>query len=256
MIPAVMLPGSDADYHDERRRWWDSNAVFWSHYLEQATAHLSVFEIIEEDIARWHERAGKPMSLFDLGFGDGTFLRRMRARFPDAELSGIDFSDGMVSLARESSPDSDIVFGRGDFETGTGIPKGTSQYVTAILSFAEAADLDASFDTASRLLQPDGVCVVVYLDAVVDIARHAEDMPRAEALSPMLFSGGFVYTRHFRFGHEKSPAPYSRVVRLEQEYERAAARHSLIPMQKRWIGGHPLAERMPPVYCVTYFQKT
>ena len=44
-------------------------------------------------------------SLVDIGCGDGRFLREARARFPEAELLGVDYSEQAIRLARAMNPD-------------------------------------------------------------------------------------------------------------------------------------------------------
>ena len=68
-------------------------------------------EAFGEQLLRWLDRQGiTPMTALDLGCGTGVLCRILKDAGMDAE--GMDYSSGMVAIAREVNPD--IPFARGD----------------------------------------------------------------------------------------------------------------------------------------------
>jgi trans-aconitate 2-methyltransferase len=57
----------------------------------------------------------EPARVVDLGCGAGNVTAILKARFPGAEMTGVDSSPAMLAKAREAAPD--CVFAQGDFET-------------------------------------------------------------------------------------------------------------------------------------------
>jgi len=239
-----------SEYHERRLEWWNKNASFWRYYVESTPTHLALFDLVEEGL---REIAGDVGSLVDLGCGDGAFLRRLRPMLPSASLVGIDFSAAMVALARSTSSRAEITFETGDFESG---PVGDRQVdcVTAILSFTEAGQLDASFRSAAGLLKSGGTCAVVFLDSTIELARHSDEMPPLTEAARLMIDGGFVYSRHFSVEGTPSPAPYCRVIRLSGDYQTAAMRSGLELVAERRAPAASSSE-LSPLYWLLYFRK-
>jgi tRNA (cmo5U34)-methyltransferase len=80
-------------------------------YLELVRSEVPDYELLQETLA--DAAAEVPASrILDLGTGTGETLRRVANRHPDAQLVGIDESQGMLVAARSLVPSADLRVGR------------------------------------------------------------------------------------------------------------------------------------------------
>lgn len=106
-------------------------------------------------------RAPGPLRIVDLGCGQGDFLRAARARFPEAELAGIDLSQAGMDLARRRVPQAR--FFRADFAAPQGLPAELSGFATHIICSEVLEHLDQPelvLANVKQLLAPGGQLVV------------------------------------------------------------------------------------------------
>jgi tRNA (cmo5U34)-methyltransferase len=76
-------------------------------YLELVRAEVPDYELLQHTVAD----AGAEVQasrILDLGTGTGETLRRVAARHPNAELVGVDESEGMLDAARSAVPAADL----------------------------------------------------------------------------------------------------------------------------------------------------
>jgi len=95
-------------------------------------------------------------SVLELGTGTGETARRVLDRHPDAHLTGIDGSPGMVDVARENLPSDRVSLLVRGLEDP--LPKGTFDLVVSALAVhhLEGADKADLFDRIARQLDPRG----------------------------------------------------------------------------------------------------
>ena len=93
-------------------------------------------------------------SVLELGTGTGETARRVLDRHPDAHLTGIDGSPGMVDVARENLPSDRVSLLVRGLEDP--LPKGTFDLVVSALAVhhLEGADKADLFDRIARQLDP------------------------------------------------------------------------------------------------------
>jgi len=77
----------------------------WASYIQKSiTATINLIEVTQPD------------SILDLGCGTGTLLQSLGNKFPQAQLTGLDFSPEMLQIAREKHPDTvNLVLGSADY---------------------------------------------------------------------------------------------------------------------------------------------
>ncbi len=82
---------------------YHSGAVHWTALSRNPRVHILAFDARYRRCVDLLKRAGpatRPVSILDLGCGDGTLLYYLRKAFPSAELSGIDGSSEGIYTAR------------------------------------------------------------------------------------------------------------------------------------------------------------
>lgn len=95
----------------------------------------------------------------DVGSGGGIYSRAW-LELGAASVIGVDFSQVMLSAARENTQDlAAITFVHGD-ALSTGLPDYSADIVFARALIHHLDDLDAFFGEMFRLLRPGGVCIV------------------------------------------------------------------------------------------------
>jgi 2-polyprenyl-3-methyl-5-hydroxy-6-metoxy-1,4-benzoquinol methylase len=90
-------PGTTAGPHEDQ---WDSH---WDDF-GQANERNPAQEYRRRLALRLLERQGPPARLLDIGCGNGEFLASAAARWPGAELRGLELSDAAVAEARRKVP--------------------------------------------------------------------------------------------------------------------------------------------------------
>ncbi len=127
--------------------------------------------------------AGKPQRFVDLACGPGSISARAAARFPQAEIIGLDLDPFLLEIARQAVASDHISFAEANLRTpGWDAVLGEDQ-VDAVCSatalhWLDPADLDAVAQTLGRRIRPGGV----FLNA--DTLRLGPDeVPRLDALA-------------------------------------------------------------------------
>ncbi len=92
----------------------------------------------------------------DLACGQGVVARRLAQR--GARVLGIDVSEKLLDLARlyERDEPRGVDYEGGDAQTLDAVPDGAFDGVICNMSLMDIPDLDATLDTVSRVLRPDG----------------------------------------------------------------------------------------------------
>jgi SAM-dependent methyltransferase len=150
-------------------RWgrrWGSRAEAWAATEEQ---QLPTYEAAIERLA-----IGTGHRVLEVGCGSGVFLRAAADR--GAEVSGVDSSERLVTLARARVPEADVRVG--DLQE-LHYEDDTFDVVAGFNSFFFAADMVAALAEARRVAKPGGNVVIQVwgrhgtcdLDAVKPIVR-------------------------------------------------------------------------------------
>lgn len=158
------------------QRWDDQQAGYLPDREQQ-------FELMLEIVERL---VGSPARFVDLACGPGSISARATAKFPAAEIVGVDLDPFLLELARQTTasdrvrfasadlrvPDWDAVLGEGEVDA---VCSATA------LHWLDPADLDGVAQTLARRIRPGGV----FLNA--DTLRLGPDeVPRLDALAVAL----------------------------------------------------------------------
>lgn len=216
-----------SDYHDQRMAAWEKNASLWSRYVERDEHRFNMLDALARRVGDKLRNFEAP-KITDFGCGQGEFLMLCHQHVPDgAALTGLDFCQNMLSVAREQSTAVDnIEFRLGDIEDSSLALEPDSDLTTAVLSLDEVSSLDVPFFNIASALRPGGHAMVVILDPVVELMRHRKEVASVVSSDGELVEA-LLISKHFLVDQRTSPAPYYRVIRPVTNYLRAAARHGL-----------------------------
>jgi malonyl-CoA O-methyltransferase len=95
----------------------------------------------------------KPKKVLDIGCGTGQLTVALAARFPQAEVVGLDLAPGMIEAAKKRG-DNNVKFIVGDGEELSGEREWDLVVSNAALQWMDAA---RTFDGVARLLKPKGL---------------------------------------------------------------------------------------------------
>lgn len=116
--------------------------------------------------AAWRRAAARATALhpgdraLDVCTGTGKLARLLRRRVgPLGQVTGVDFSEGMLAIARRHVTDVD--FRKGDATQLDGIPDASVDAVTIAFGLRNVVDRDAAVRAAHRVLKPGGRYVIL-----------------------------------------------------------------------------------------------
>ncbi len=144
----------------------------------------------------WRDKALKavgddnfaPGRILDIATGTGDVALRLHELYPDAKVTGLDLSEGMLTVARkklEGKPDSDKV----DFIAGDSLalPFGDGEFdlVTVAYGVRNFSDLARGYREMFRVLKPGGRLCVIELSRPVNPVLLAGYRLYSETLIPL-----------------------------------------------------------------------
>ncbi len=154
--------------------------------------------------AAWRRAAARATALrpgdaaLDVCTGTGKLARLLRRRVgPHGQVTGVDFSEGMLAIARRHV--AGVEFREGDATRLDGVADGSVDAVTVAFGLRNVVDRDAAVRAAHRVLRPGGRYVILEF-AQVDVPLFGRlygwyttrVLPRAgRALNPR--SGAYTY---------------------------------------------------------------
>lgn len=115
-------------------------------------------------------RAKNPHSLLDIGCGTGEILRLIRQDNKEIALFGLDLSPEMVKTARSKEIDgADIIVGDSE---NLPYPDASFDAVICCQSFHHYPHPEKAFQSAYRVLKPDGLFLICDILPPLRIMRH------------------------------------------------------------------------------------
>jgi len=186
-------------------------------------------------------------SLVDLGCGAGTVTPYLRARWPEARITGVDSSPEMLARARKEMPDNDgppVEWQQADIAAWHPDPAPALIYSNAALHWLpDHTDL---FPRLLACLEPGGVLAVqmpqsghgAWRDAIRDVAR---DGPWATSLTDLLGPGNVLEMADY---HRLLAPETTRLDIWESEYLHVLSGDDPVAAWTRGAGLRPFLSRL------------
>ncbi|MDE6230996.1 MAG: bifunctional demethylmenaquinone methyltransferase/2-methoxy-6-polyprenyl-1,4-benzoquinol methylase UbiE [Muribaculaceae bacterium] len=120
------------------------------------------------DMAAKEYGAGGPREILDLATGTGEVAFELYARYPEARITGLDLSEGMLAIARKKLSEMDeearrhLEFRKGD-ALAIDAPDNTFDLVTVAYGVRNFERLDEGYREIYRVLRPGGTLCVIEL---------------------------------------------------------------------------------------------
>lgn len=102
---------------------------------------------------QWHEAR----TVLDIGTGNGCYLERIAARFPNKSYTGIDISSELVGIASREICRKNVTFE----ESRLADHNGTYDFVLMRLLLQHLEDIPAALDRVSQLTRPGGTALII-----------------------------------------------------------------------------------------------
>ncbi len=129
----------------------------WSRTYERSLAQWFMFDRVHRGVLKRLPEGFRPAGILDIGCGTGRLLRRMHARWPEADLMGVDLAEGMVAQARERTPEARITRAPAEHLP---LPDGSVDLVTSTVSFHHWTSQVEGVREAARVLREGGLFVL------------------------------------------------------------------------------------------------
>lgn len=126
---------------------------FWSGTYEDSWLQYLYFDRIHKGVLNFVNVGSVPEDILDVGCGTGRLLRKIRERWPNARLIGIDPADGMVKKARQMMPDSTFIVSLAE---SIPLPDTSVNLVFSTTSFHHWSDQLQGIREIRRVLRPGG----------------------------------------------------------------------------------------------------
>lgn len=103
-------------------------------------------------------------NILDLACGTGDFTLELLKRYPSANITGVDITPEMMSIAKKKLPEGNTVnFSVGDAQNLSFLKDGTFSLVVCAFGFRNFPDKAKALSECHRILKPDGRLVVLEL---------------------------------------------------------------------------------------------
>jgi ubiquinone/menaquinone biosynthesis C-methylase UbiE len=152
----------------------------WSSTYEHSWLQLWLFDRVHKRVLAVAAQGPAPATILDVGCGTGRLLRAAGARWPSAQLIGVDPAPGMVEVARRLSPSATFYIGPAE---SLPLPDGLADLALSTLSFHHWRDQAVGVREVARVLRPGGRFLLADFAPPGWIARmsgHARARTRAE----------------------------------------------------------------------------
>ncbi len=134
----------------------------WSRTYEDSLLQRFFFDRVHQAVLTLVANRTEPRSILDVGCGTGRLLRAARARWPGAELIGVDPANGMVEVARQLTPGATFYVGMAE---ALPLPDTSVDVALSTISFHHWKD------QAARVLRPEGYFFLTDVSVPVWLSR-------------------------------------------------------------------------------------
>jgi ubiquinone/menaquinone biosynthesis C-methylase UbiE len=125
----------------------------WSRTYEESYLQRIFFDRVHRSLLTLVAHRSEPKALLDVGCGTGRLLRAVGVRWPAAALYGVDPAEGMIRVARRSTPEATFQVG---YAESIPLPDASVDVVLSTISFHHWRDHAAGVREVARVLQPGG----------------------------------------------------------------------------------------------------
>src|SRR6266516_3168428 len=125
----------------------------WSRTYEDSLLQRFFFDRVHRAVLKLVANRTDPGRILDVGCGTGRLLRAARARWPRAELIGVDPANGMVEVARQLTPAATFYVGMAE---ALPLPDASVDVALSTISFHHWKDQAAGVREVARALRPEG----------------------------------------------------------------------------------------------------
>jgi SAM-dependent methyltransferase len=132
------------------RAFFDRAGPGWDQCIAPTGQHLAALEAAVDRLERPPER------ILDLGTGSGVAALMLARRFPEAKVTGVDVSEGMIEVAREKLDEE--LADRVEFAVADAADL---PYEADSFDLVAQVSVAVFFDEIARVLRPGGHAVVV-----------------------------------------------------------------------------------------------
>jgi SAM-dependent methyltransferase len=170
------------DVHDFET-WSATYEESWLQHLYFDRIHNHVLDLIDID--------PPPSGVLDAGCGTGRLLRKIRQRWPDTKLYGIDPAEGMINKAREMMPDATFILGSAE---SIMLPDSSVDFVISTTSFHHWEDQNRAIQEIYRILRKGGYFVLAEVTLsgfLLKISHHGHICNPGE-IRKMFEDSGFI----------------------------------------------------------------
>jgi ubiquinone/menaquinone biosynthesis C-methylase UbiE len=132
----------------------------WSKTYEVSSIQGIIFDRVHRAALAQVPQGLEPGSILDIGCGTGRLLRKAAARWPRANLYGVDLAEGMIAEARALTPGATLLAGAAE---NLPLPDESIDLALSTVSFHHWQDQGAGFRQVMRVLRPGGFFVLADL---------------------------------------------------------------------------------------------
>jgi SAM-dependent methyltransferase len=160
----------------------DRGYDLWSDFYDREDNPLVA---LESELVFQHLGSVSGLSVVDLGCGTGRQTLKMAEL--GADVTGVDFSDGMLAQARRKSAGRHVQFIRHDLETPLPFEEATFDRVVSCLVLDHIRNLGHFFSEVKRICKPDGSTVLSVMHPAMllrGVEAHFHDPETGQDIRP------------------------------------------------------------------------
>lgn len=177
----------------------------WGSTYERSWMQQCLFDPVHSSVLRQAASRFKPANVLDIGCGSGRLLRKVHDYWPEAHLSGADPAQGMLSVARQLTPEARFYIGSGE---ALPLEDASVDLALSTISFHHWQDQAAGVREVARVLRPRGSFLLADFTFPTWLARL---LPRSRFYSAAQMRALFEQAG---LDIQAQPATLSRLVRI------------------------------------------
>jgi ubiquinone/menaquinone biosynthesis C-methylase UbiE len=173
-------------------RWADTYETSFLQKVLFDRVHRVVLELVPAGL--------NPQHVLDVGCGTGRLLRKVRARWPAARLSGVDAAQGMIAMARQAMPECDFYTAPAE---ALPLADNAIDLALSTVSFHHWADQPQGLREVARVLRPGGWLILADMQipfGLGAIIHHGKPAAPHTACEMLARAGLRPVTRRGLFG--------------------------------------------------------